>query len=259
MDVDNGDTDPSGFNSCALNSHNIELNKKRKLQGDQLGLPIPKHKCWGHQLPTEPLTRVQENQEIEDFFKHDLEDENSDRLATGYDCSHESANDNNSFVGDAESVSSLCGDSKFDSDDSKIWSSDAPSTSSFSFGCSSSTISQSYSDDTTGTSAGKEDACGGGKLDPVDLDHGFQITHYHEDSNLKFGSNADYTYPECGKELVDLYRDEELEAALHSNTLNPNIYVLSSGRWSLNQDSQPATRKPTIDQEFEQYFSTLML
>ncbi|CAA7046490.1 unnamed protein product [Microthlaspi erraticum] len=43
--------------------------------------------------------------------------------------------------------------------------------------------------------------------------------------------------------------------------LNPvGTYVLSSARWSVsNQDSEEATTKPTIDQEFEQYFSELMM
>uniref|UniRef100_A0A1J3IF75 Protein FAR-RED-ELONGATED HYPOCOTYL 1-LIKE n=1 Tax=Noccaea caerulescens TaxID=107243 RepID=A0A1J3IF75_NOCCA len=43
--------------------------------------------------------------------------------------------------------------------------------------------------------------------------------------------------------------------------LNPvGSYVLSSARWSVsNRDSEEATTKPTIDQEFEQYFSELMM
>ncbi|KAF2539601.1 hypothetical protein F2Q70_00006894 [Brassica cretica] len=37
-------------------------------------------------------------------------------------------------------------------------------------------------------------------------------------------------------------------------------YTLSSARWSVsNQESEEATKKPTIDQEFEEYFSTLMM
>ncbi|EOA21590.1 hypothetical protein CARUB_v10002002mg [Capsella rubella] len=43
--------------------------------------------------------------------------------------------------------------------------------------------------------------------------------------------------------------------------LNPVAsYILSSARWSVgSQDSEEANTKPTIDQEFEQYFSTLMM
>ncbi|KAF8105082.1 hypothetical protein N665_0163s0052 [Sinapis alba] len=37
-------------------------------------------------------------------------------------------------------------------------------------------------------------------------------------------------------------------------------YTLSSARWSVsNQESEEATKKPTIDKEFEEYFSTLMM
>ncbi|XP_010528448.1 PREDICTED: protein FAR-RED ELONGATED HYPOCOTYL 1-like [Tarenaya hassleriana] len=56
------------------------------------------------------------------------------------------------------------------------------------------------------------------------------------------------------KDIVDfLYPDEDVKD--YNAT-----YVLSSGRWTVNQDSsRQNTRKPTIDQEFEQYFSMLML
>ncbi|KAA0032157.1 protein FAR-RED ELONGATED HYPOCOTYL 1-like [Cucumis melo var. makuwa] len=65
--------------------------------------------------------------------------------------------------------------------------------------------------------------------------------------------------------------DQELEELFYSNGLNPNTYILSSGRWainhachllnhihSLNAKVQSRARAPTIDQEFEQYFSMLM-
>ncbi|XP_010529823.1 PREDICTED: protein FAR-RED ELONGATED HYPOCOTYL 1 isoform X2 [Tarenaya hassleriana] len=57
-----------------------------------------------------------------------------------------------------------------------------------------------------------------------------------------------------GKDIVDiLYPDDEVKD--HNAT-----YVLSSGRWAVNRDSSlQNTMKPTIDQEFEQYFSMLML
>ncbi|XP_051127498.1 protein FAR-RED-ELONGATED HYPOCOTYL 1-LIKE-like [Andrographis paniculata] len=43
--------------------------------------------------------------------------------------------------------------------------------------------------------------------------------------------------------------------------VHPNNYILSSGRWSVNQDdrAQLGGEKLTIDKEFEQYFSMLML
>ncbi|XP_010490638.1 PREDICTED: protein FAR-RED-ELONGATED HYPOCOTYL 1-LIKE isoform X2 [Camelina sativa] len=55
--------------------------------------------------------------------------------------------------------------------------------------------------------------------------------------------------------------DSDLAAEDLQEVLNPvGSYILSSARWSVgNQDSEEATTKPTIDQEFEQYFSTLMM
>ncbi|XP_027336788.1 protein FAR-RED ELONGATED HYPOCOTYL 1-like isoform X3 [Abrus precatorius] len=53
--------------------------------------------------------------------------------------------------------------------------------------------------------------------------------------------------------------DMEFEDFLFAQGGNRNMYVLSSGRWSVNQEAQSSTRPPTIDQEFEQYFSMLML
>ncbi|KAJ4882268.1 far-red-elongated hypocotyl1-like [Raphanus sativus] len=53
---------------------------------------------------------------------------------------------------------------------------------------------------------------------------------------------------------------EELLGCEDSN-LQGSSYTLSSARWSVsNQDMQEATaKKPTIDKEFEEYFSTLMM
>ncbi|CAN7019976.1 unnamed protein product [Brassica oleracea var. botrytis] len=57
-----------------------------------------------------------------------------------------------------------------------------------------------------------------------------------------------------------LYLDDEEEEDEANGCSNAAKYVLSSGRWTVDQDStQDGTKKPTIDQEFEQYFSTLML
>ncbi|KAJ0088641.1 hypothetical protein Patl1_31845 [Pistacia atlantica] len=44
------------------------------------------------------------------------------------------------------------------------------------------------------------------------------------------------------------YIDKEIEDFLYSNEVNPNIYVLSSGRQSGDQEAERGKRKPTIDQ-----------
>ncbi|KAJ0691464.1 putative protein FAR-RED ELONGATED HYPOCOTYL 1 [Helianthus annuus] len=55
-----------------------------------------------------------------------------------------------------------------------------------------------------------------------------------------------------------------MEDLFCSNAVISNNSVLSSGRWNVNQDAAAAaaeqgTEKLTIDKEFEQYFSMLML
>lgn len=67
----------------------------------------------------------------------------------------------------------------------------------------------------------------------------------HESGSSKYGMEVDDT------------ADDDL--MLYSNDVAPNALVLSSGSWSPKEDARLGTRKPTIDQEFEQYFSMLML
>ncbi|XP_015960799.1 protein FAR-RED ELONGATED HYPOCOTYL 1 isoform X2 [Arachis duranensis] len=67
-----------------------------------------------------------------------------------------------------------------------------------------------------------------------------------------------HAYSEDGKDGAEL-AIEEFEDFLLSNGVDPNMYVLSSGRRNVNREAQSSTRPPTIDQEFEEYFSMLML
>nr|XP_029153723.1 protein FAR-RED ELONGATED HYPOCOTYL 1 isoform X2 [Arachis hypogaea] len=69
---------------------------------------------------------------------------------------------------------------------------------------------------------------------------------------------AGHAYSEDGKG-AELAIEEEFEDFLLSNGVDPNMYVLSSGRRNVNREAQSSTRPPTIDQEFEEYFSMLML
>lgn len=55
----------------------------------------------------------------------------------------------------------------------------------------------------------------------------------------------------------ELEDENDEDAMLYSN--DTATFLLASGRWGLGQDARLGTRKPTIDQEFEQYFSSLML
>ncbi|XP_042419945.1 uncharacterized protein LOC122008312 [Zingiber officinale] len=46
---------------------------------------------------------------------------------------------------------------------------------------------------------------------------------------------------------------------IYSNDVAPHAFIVSSQRLLDGQDSRSRTRKPRIDEEFEQYFSMLML
>ncbi|VVB02537.1 unnamed protein product [Arabis nemorensis] len=88
-----------------------------------------------------------------------------------------------------------------------------------------------------------------------------------EDKMISFESHLDFIYgtqnlEEFSEKDIEniLYLDEKDEEEEANGCSNGANYVLSSGRWTVNQDStEHDTKKPTIDQEFEQYFSTLML
>ncbi|KAG2285365.1 hypothetical protein Bca4012_034130 [Brassica carinata] len=90
-----------------------------------------------------------------------------------------------------------------------------------------------------------------------------------EDKMISFESHLDFIY---GTQNLEDFSDKDIENITYlddeeeeeqdegNGCSNAAKYVLSSGRWTVDQDSpQHVINKPTIDQEFEQYFSTLML
>ncbi|KAL0316339.1 UNVERIFIED_CONTAM: protein FAR-RED ELONGATED HYPOCOTYL 1 [Sesamum radiatum] len=79
------------------------------------------------------------------------------------------------------------------------------------------------------------------------------------DSQYGLGPSLNYDCSEYRNEDIEQRTEKELENLLYSNGVAPGNYVLSSGRWSVNQDTQHEGKKLTIDKEFEQYFAMLML
>ncbi|CAH2058889.1 unnamed protein product [Thlaspi arvense] len=86
-----------------------------------------------------------------------------------------------------------------------------------------------------------------------------------EDKMISFESHLDLIY---GAQNLEDFSDKDIENSIYldeeedesKGCSNAAKYVLSSGRWTVDQEStQHVTKKPTIDQEFEDYFSTLML
>lgn len=80
---------------------------------------------------------------------------------------------------------------------------------------------------------------------------------------------AQYGSTEAVITYTDIYEELDAEAYLEKSTLDKDImpdtgetlplFVLSSGRVTQNKDARTGSRPPTIDKDFEQYFSMLML
>ncbi|KAJ6871190.1 hypothetical protein NC652_036758 [Populus alba x Populus x berolinensis] len=257
MDEDNDEINSFRLEE-AFNSKFIYLNKKRKARAEQLGLPISKHKCWDHRFPVKTSKICEENEEEKDLITCIIA-ENAERQAIDEGSDPESAKDSNSFVEDSDFAMSVDGEAKFEMEVSKIWPPDRPSTSSFS--CNSLKDAQ-YSSDSAAAAqhAGKEELTfEKGEIDQCGHDDGLQASQNLEEPILEFESPLDYSCSEVGTDSIETCTDKELDDILYSNGVNPNVHALSSGRWAVNQEAQSGPRKPTIDQEFEQYFSMLML
>ncbi|KAJ8533825.1 hypothetical protein K7X08_007149 [Anisodus acutangulus] len=220
------------------------FNKKRKFQAEQLGMPLPKHMCsfqsYAECSSSPTGAEAKESLPCMIIVENDARGQDDDSEL-------ESENGSNSLSGDADSVTS-----KIDPGCLKSCSSDQASTSSFNFDGNNWSKNALYSLESRSVT----------KLTPdrATLHHGSgcQPSMDYEENLLEFGNHGDCTCAECMTEGIELSTEKELENLLYSG-VNPNNYVLSSGRWTANQDSQPSSNKLTIDKEFEQYFSMLML
>ncbi|XP_059647083.1 uncharacterized protein LOC132293561 [Cornus florida] len=252
---------PSEINSVDVNkvlhSSIVYWNKKRKFQDEQLGLPLPKHKCWYRSVSSEFDSPSDKNLEAKNF-RICINKRKDDSEAIGEVSDQESAGDSNSFAADGDSSMSVSGEAKMELEYAKASSSELRSTSSDNWSTSSSknilysldsrlmTIS---SDSEKPTSVDRE-------LDSPHQILGLHIPLNFDDHLLELENHIGYG---CSDHENEQYTDKALEDMLYSNGVIPNNYVLSSGRWNVNQETQPGKKKLTIDKEFEEYFSMLML
>lgn len=215
-----------------------------------MDLPISKHKCWDRSFASEHLFVFGKNHELESIFPPIITGITEGAMVDD-ESQTESVKDSNSLAGDSDSVMSSY-EANLPLQYAKTYLSDKPSTSSIN----SDSNSSKHTHYSFGSCKDKLALLTGEHLPPHhDGLHAFQNL---EEQLLEFCNEVDDTCSGYGNEQ---YRtDKELEDIPFSNGVNPNMYVLSSGRWSVvNQDAQSGNRKPTIDQEFEQYFSKLML
>ncbi|XWS55644.1 hypothetical protein CRYUN_Cryun09bG0018800 [Craigia yunnanensis] len=203
---------------------------KRKLEADQqLGLPVSKHQCWKQSLSLKPPT-FGSIPEVEGFSPCTFKGKGGavcDVYETG------SAKDSNNFAEDSDSAMSMHAEVKFGRDDAKYLLYDKASSSSSDWG-SSSQCSNYSSDGTTVSSRGVEKevlSSPGGEPEPADV----ELAENLEESLVEYGCHIDYIYSVYGNYTIEQYQDKEIEEILNSDGANPNVYVLLSGRWSVNQ------------------------
>uniref|UniRef100_A0A7N0RHP0 Uncharacterized protein n=1 Tax=Kalanchoe fedtschenkoi TaxID=63787 RepID=A0A7N0RHP0_KALFE len=195
--------------------------RKRKCEGEQLEPPTPKHMCFARVSISEAAEPLENNSPASSFQTHLI----SYKTESMSHSDLNSVEDSNSLPAHSASTTSSICRTKSDPECSNAY-------------------AYSYMMGEYDTSDSAAD--------------GYPNLEDHPLDPEMHGSYAKY---ECGDDAMELGQDKDLEDLLYSNCseVNPNMFVLSSGRWVINQDAQSVTRKPTIDQEFEQYFSALML
>jgi hypothetical protein len=210
-----------------LGNNIADLNKKRKLQAGQLDLPIRKHKCWNRSFASEHVSVFERNPELESIFPPIITGK-TEGATVEHESETESMKDSNSFGGDSDSVMSSY-EANLPLQYPKTSLFDKPSTSSVNSDSSSSKHAHS-------SFGSRKDKLASliGEHPPPHLD-GLQGFKNLEEQLLEFCNEVDYTCSEYGNDRIEQCTDKELEDIPCSNGVNPNMFVLSSGRWSVNQ------------------------
>ncbi|CAL0304484.1 unnamed protein product [Lupinus luteus] len=216
------------------NINNVEWRNKRKLQSDQLDLLRPKHKCRVRHLSSEHASIFDEKPHLESINNHTMKSI-TDTTIINDRSEFESAKDNNSCIDDSDTAMSINEEAKLEAD------------------CTNTYLhvkSVSCSEDATIV----DSECG---LSYHDVDT--LTSENYEEHLLGLESFPGHGHSELAEDNNEHSVNKEFEDFLYSNRVNPHAYVLSSGQWNADKEVQSSTRPPTIDLEFEQYFSTLML
>ncbi|KAI0531495.1 hypothetical protein KFK09_001051 [Dendrobium nobile] len=154
----------------------------------------------------------------------------------------ESAKDSNSFIGASDGK---------DSSENSITSTIHPNRTSTSLNSCSNEVfkSQLYSLESREMEE-LNDVVSADMKDTLQFDRGYNVM---EDMHSGFG--LDHAILELVSEV-----DVETETRfLYSNDVAPDSFRLASGRWNLGEGAPLGASSPTIDQEFEQYFASLLL
>ncbi|KAH6824827.1 hypothetical protein C2S53_010902 [Perilla frutescens var. hirtella] len=222
------------------------LDKKRKVQDEQLEMPFPKQVCRDQHPDRGPsMESGKEPMKVE-----------CDEFAKGGESEPESTN-SNSFHGNSDCFMCADDEAKTDPDCPETQTSDEPSTSSASWASTSSGTGLYSSENRSSIDPSTSEP------DSLSVSEGHDCPDQQDGMHVgESGCDADLGFSVYGHAKIEHYTDKELEDLLYSNGVPPgSSYILSSGR-SVNQGAeaqQEVKKKLTIDKEFEQYFSTLML
>ncbi|KAL9241045.1 hypothetical protein vseg_015203 [Gypsophila vaccaria] len=211
-----------------MNPDVLNLKKRKLLLASDSGLPAPKHKCREAVVDSE----------------YDLSSTSSmvtDDVHRWPDTAVESTQDSNSFHGDTQSANV---EVKVDASFANIESNDEASTRWDDSGSGHSR----YRFDYVESSVIRDGKSGKEKAECYAKD-----TDWHDIDGLEECISSEYCL-----DGIEQTR-EGLHELLSSCGVDPNKFALSSESCDNDIESQSERRKPTIDQEFEQYFSTLML
>lgn len=255
MEQDN--TNPHEFNSFdvsnVLQANIIYQNKKRKFQAEQAGLPLSKHKCWDRYLNSDSFSPSDEIL-IKKNFEVFVLKEKAVSEATIDEPELESVKDSNCFEADTMDYSSTSV-----SNETKTFSEISKSTSDKSATISGNCSNGSFNSDPFSLESNPILPNSDGDYNYPHNNFGLHACLNHDESLLEFEYLMDCS---CNTRIESSSPEQcvekEIEQMLYSNGTPPN-YLLSSGKWSFNQENQGGTKKLTIDKEFEEYFSMLML
>ncbi|XP_054780982.1 protein FAR-RED ELONGATED HYPOCOTYL 1-like [Prosopis cineraria] len=222
-----------------------EGNKKRKLQTDQLDLPRSKHKCWVGRFSSEHGSMSDDNLELGSTHMPMFM---SETYASALDISEtKSSKGSNNFSEDSDAAMSVNDEPKHQMDCPKPYLYGRPSYSFINW------------DGYYFKKSCREEDTVVERESSYDYDDDIQALVNLEEHSLGLGICRDHDYSDYVKKGNEHSREKEFEDVFAAHGANPSIYILSSGKWDVNQEAESSTRPPTIDQEFEQYFSMLML
>lgn len=207
----------------------MDLNKKRKLQAELLDLPLPKHKCCGRSFSSQIVYPLDEDTEIEDLHAQIVKEEtNGETIDDGSE--PDSAKDSNSLAGYSDSVISVYGEAKFEPECEKTCPYNYPYSSSVNWGGNSSRDDLYSLKSTRMTPDVSKD-----KMTFFSGEHNPLVSQNLEEQLLEFGNDIDFMCSEYRDGMAEHSTDKELADMPYSSGMKPNNYVLSSGRWSVNQ------------------------